>query len=61
VLVWDACFPDWEDAWFPHKGINVGYVDNHAEYVPLAKYSAGVTRGSGDDLKYAKFFYNGWR
>jgi len=61
VLVWDACFPNWDQSWFPHSGINVGYVDGHAAYVPLAVYLKGVTPGGGDDLIHAKFFYNGWR
>jgi prepilin-type processing-associated H-X9-DG protein len=61
VLIWDACFPDWDPKWFPHDGINVGYVDGHVAYVPLTMYMAGVKPPGSETLINAKFFYTGWK
>lgn len=60
VLVWDVCFPDWEQKWFPHDGINVGYADSHVAYVSYDKFITAVQPG-GDDLIHSKFFYTGWK
>jgi len=59
VLLADVVFPNWPAGIFPHDGINVGYVDGHAEWVPTPKYFAQVTPGGKDSL-YARFWTTGW-
>ena len=57
VLVYDMAWPDWNPAWFPHLGINAGYVDGHVEYLTTQKYVASAT----GDLKTSPFDSAGWR
>lgn len=59
VLLADVVFPNWPAAIFPHDGINCGYVDGHAEWVPSQVYFSQVTPGGGDNI-YAKFWTTGW-
>jgi prepilin-type N-terminal cleavage/methylation domain-containing protein len=59
ALVWDMAFPDWDAGWYPHDGINVGYVDSHADFVAREKF---VNNSIADhDLIRSKFCYDGWR
>jgi len=56
ILLTDMVFPDWQPSWLPHDGINCGYVDGHAEWVPGQTYFAKITAG---DL-YSAFWTTGW-
>ena len=59
VLVWDVSWPNWQPDWFPHDGVNAGYVDGHVEYVKREIYvSKNVASG---DLRLSKFNYEGWQ
>jgi prepilin-type N-terminal cleavage/methylation domain-containing protein/prepilin-type processing-associated H-X9-DG protein len=42
-LLCDQVFPNWDQSWYPHAGINVGYVDGHAEWVSMQTYCASIT------------------
>jgi len=59
LLLCDQVFPNWDPAWFPHDGLNCGYVDGHAEWVARQVYFSQVTPGGGDNM-YAKFWTTGW-
>lgn len=56
VLVSDMGYTDWQTGWFPHDGINAGYVDGHVEFVKLQMFMA---QGSGDLL--SPFYTTGWK
>jgi prepilin-type N-terminal cleavage/methylation domain-containing protein/prepilin-type processing-associated H-X9-DG protein len=57
VLIYDMAWPDWQASWYPHDGINAGYVDGHVEFVTREKYVATATT----DLKTSGFDSNGWK
>ncbi|HUI08026.1 MAG TPA: prepilin-type N-terminal cleavage/methylation domain-containing protein [Verrucomicrobiae bacterium] len=57
VLIYDMAWQDWKPSWFPHDGINVGYVDGHVEFVTREHYVATATT----DLKTSKFDSDGWK
>ena len=57
VLIYDMAWPDWQASWYPHDGINAGYVDGHVEFVTREKYVATATT----DLKTSKFDSDGWK
>jgi prepilin-type N-terminal cleavage/methylation domain-containing protein/prepilin-type processing-associated H-X9-DG protein len=57
VLIYDMAWPDWQVSWYPHSGINVGYVDGHVEFVTMDKYVATATT----DLKTSQFDSDGWK
>jgi prepilin-type N-terminal cleavage/methylation domain-containing protein/prepilin-type processing-associated H-X9-DG protein len=60
ILLADVAFNTWEPGWFPHDGINAGYVDGHAEWVSMQTYfKLTAPFGSGFDL-YKDFWRNGW-
>ena len=59
VLLADVVFPYWPASLFPHDGVNCGYVDGHAEWIPTQAYFAQVTPGGSDNM-YAKFWTTGW-
>jgi prepilin-type N-terminal cleavage/methylation domain-containing protein/prepilin-type processing-associated H-X9-DG protein len=56
TLLTDMVFPNWQANWLPHDGLNCGYVDGHAQWVPSEVYFATITAG---DL-YAPFWTTGW-
>jgi prepilin-type N-terminal cleavage/methylation domain-containing protein/prepilin-type processing-associated H-X9-DG protein len=63
ILLADQVFPNWQPSWFPHEGINCGYVDGHAEWVSRETYCSQVPGGctaSAKDNLYAKFWVTGW-
>jgi prepilin-type processing-associated H-X9-DG protein len=67
LLLADQVFPGWPLAWYPHDGINCGYVDGHAEWVSTQNYCAqGVgcsptPSGTGPpDPMYRPFWTTGW-
>jgi prepilin-type N-terminal cleavage/methylation domain-containing protein/prepilin-type processing-associated H-X9-DG protein len=57
VLVTDMGWTNWQPSWLPHDGINCGYVDGHAEWVPSQTFFA---LDSSSDL-YSAFYSNGWQ
>lgn len=57
VLLYDMAWPDWEDKWYPHNGINAGYVDGHVEFVGAARF---VATASGD-MRASTFNSDGWK
>ncbi len=57
VLIYDMAWPDWQASWYPHDGINAGYVDGHVEFVTSGKYVATATT----DLKTSHFDSDGWK
>jgi prepilin-type N-terminal cleavage/methylation domain-containing protein len=64
VLLADQVFPNWDPSWFPHAGINCGYVDGHAEWVSMQTYCSQVPGGctpSANDSLYAPFWGTGWQ
>jgi prepilin-type processing-associated H-X9-DG protein len=64
VLLADQVFPNWQPGYFPHAGINCGYVDGHAEWVSMQIYCAQVTccpGGNCGDSLYAPFWSTGWQ
>jgi prepilin-type N-terminal cleavage/methylation domain-containing protein/prepilin-type processing-associated H-X9-DG protein len=56
TLLTDMVFPNWQANWLPHDGLNCGYVDGHAQWVPSQVYFSTITAG---DL-YAPFWTAGW-
>jgi len=57
AILWaDMVWHDWLPNYFPHDGINCGYVDGHAEWVPMQVYLSQITVGE----LYAKFWTTGW-
>ena len=57
AILWaDMVFHDWQPNWLPHDGINCGYVDGHAEWVPSQVYFSQITAGE----LYSKFWITGW-
>jgi len=63
ILLCDQVFPDWQPGYFPHDGLNCGYVDGHVEWVPRQTYCSLVPGGcnsSAKDNLYAKFWTTGW-
>ncbi|HVM62657.1 MAG TPA: type II secretion system protein [Verrucomicrobiae bacterium] len=56
-LLSDMAFPNWKPGYLPHDGINCGYVDGHAEWVPGFLYFSQVTSG---DL-FSTFWSDGWQ
>jgi prepilin-type N-terminal cleavage/methylation domain-containing protein len=64
VLVTDQVFPNWQPGWFPHAGINCGYVDGHADWVSMQTYCSQLPGGcspSANDSLYAPFWGTGWQ
>ena len=57
VLLSDMAWSDWQPSYFPHDGINCGYVDGHAEWTARAVFYA---QNTGGDL-YSPFYKNGWQ
>ena len=57
VLIYDMAWQDWKASWYPHEGINAGYVDGHVEFVTREKYVATATT----DLKTSTFDSDGWK
>ena len=43
ILVADIAFHDWQPGYFPHQGINIGYVDGHASWMASGLYLSKVT------------------
>jgi prepilin-type N-terminal cleavage/methylation domain-containing protein/prepilin-type processing-associated H-X9-DG protein len=60
ALVWDMAWADWIPAWYPHDGINVGYVDGHVEFVNSATFVANVPAPPADYVIGGKFCNTGW-
>jgi len=68
ILLADVVVNNWQPALFPHDGINAGYVDGHAEWVPMATYltltapteTAPIGPATGDSQLYRNFWRNGW-
>lgn len=58
ILLTDVSFHDWKPQDFPHAGINAGYVDGHAEWVPTQTYLKLVGT-TGSEL-YREFWRTGW-
>ncbi len=56
TLLADMVFPNWQPGFFPHAGINCGYVDGHAEWVSSGTYFANIT---GSNL-WSPFWTIGW-
>ena len=57
AILWaDMVFYDWQPSYLPHDGINCGYVDGHAEWVPSQTYFSQITAGE----LWAKFWITGW-
>jgi len=64
ILLTDQIFPNWQPGWFPHAGINCGYVDGHAEWVSMQTYCSQLPGGcspSANDNLYAPFWGTGWQ
>ena len=56
ILLADMVWHDWPSGCMPHGGINCGYVDGHADWVPSQVYFSQITSGE----LYAKFWITGW-
>ena len=57
AILWaDMVWHDWPSSCLPHAGINCGYVDGHAEWVPSQVYFSQITSGE----LWSKFWITGW-
>ncbi len=57
VLIYDMAWPDWQPPWYPHEGINAGYLDGHVEFVGRDQFARAAT----GDPKTSQFNYDGWK
>jgi len=60
ALIWDMGWADWNPGWYPHSGLNVGYVDGHVEFVNSATFVANVPPPPADYIVAGKFCNTGW-
>jgi prepilin-type N-terminal cleavage/methylation domain-containing protein len=57
VLLYDMVWPDWQDKWYPHAGINVTYLDGHIGFVNSSLFVATANV----DMRLSSFNSDGWK